>query len=327
MGVLRCCGSIVIWNDQQQSGQGLSKRTRFRNLSQNDTLLSNKVAAGVSQPFVRSMIIEMNCKISQSDLSLYADGYLDAGEAARVQAHLAECPVCRDLHFELREIKNGLRRLSRPAVPAEVVISLKRAVADEVRLGRSAKYSFSQDVRQWMRMTLMPYGVGVFASLTVALLFLFVLFSNTAMPGRYSAFNRGDANTDQANTLAGITDPLDISPAGYASTRLDVAGESPSVNPKGALIALTKSMVRGGMKDDEVVVVADVFGNGLARISEVVEPSRDRNAVVELERALESDPNYAPFVPAVMDQRSNNVRVVLRFQSVDVKTGLKKRKR
>lgn len=75
------------------------------------------------------------------------------------------------------------------------------------------------------------------------------------------------------------------------------------------------------MKDDEVVVVADVFGNGLAQIAEVVEPSRNRQAVDALQKALDSDPAYAPFVSSNLDKRSENVRVVLKFQSVNVSTG------
>jgi hypothetical protein len=93
------------------------------------------------------------------------------------------------------------------------------------------------------------------------------------------------------------------------------------------LIALTKALVRGGMKDDEVVVVADVFGNGLAQIAEVVEPSRDRRAVGELEKALDSDPAFAPFVPANMENRPDSVRVILKFQSVNVSTGSRREKR
>jgi len=92
------------------------------------------------------------------------------------------------------------------------------------------------------------------------------------------------------------------------------------------LIALTRSLVRGDMRDDEVVVVADVFGDGLARIAEVIEPSRDSKAIMELRKALESDPAYSPFVAANLDKRSNSVRVVLRFQSVDVHTGTPPRK-
>jgi hypothetical protein len=76
------------------------------------------------------------------------------------------------------------------------------------------------------------------------------------------------------------------------------------------------------MKDDEVVVVAEVFGNGLAKIDEVVEPSRNRRAVTELEKALDSDPSFAPFVPAEVDKRPESVKVIFKIQSVNVNTGV-----
>jgi hypothetical protein len=141
---------------------------------------------------------------------------------------------------------------------------------------------------------------------------------------RPAVYVRG-GNTDTSVMLGSsvpgpIGDGVPLSSLDYAQGRKDVSGESPSLNPNGALVALTRSLVRGEMKDDEVVVVADVFGNGLAQIAEVVEPSRDRMAVGELERALRSDPSYAPFVPANMDLRSDSVRVVLKIQNVNVST-------
>ena len=101
---------------------------------------------------------------------------------------------------------------------------------------------------------------------------------------------------------------------------MSVAGESPSINPQGALIELSRSLVRSGMKNGEVVVVADVFSNGLAQIAEVVEPPRNVSAVVDLEKAFDADVANAPFVPAALDSRSDSVRVVLKFQSVEVNT-------
>jgi hypothetical protein len=115
----------------------------------------------------------------------------------------------------------------------------------------------------------------------------------------------------------------DPSQLAYAGPRRDVSSESPSVNPQGALVALTSSLVRGEMNDDEVVVVAEVFGNGLAKIDEVVEPSKNRRAVGELEKALKSDPDFAPFVPANLDQRPDSVRVVLKIQNVNVSTRIR----
>lgn len=113
---------------------------------------------------------------------------------------------------------------------------------------------------------------------------------------------------------------IELSPDDYTYSNIAISGESPTVNPRGALVALTRSLVRGEMHDDEVTVVADVFGNGLAQIAEVVEPSGDANAVDELQKALQSDPAYAPFVPAKADRRSETVRVILKIQNVNVRT-------
>ena len=73
--------------------------------------------------------------------------------------------------------------------------------------------------------------------------------------------------------------------------------------------------------------MADVYKNGTAAITEVVEPSRDASAVGELAKALKADPQYQPFVPALLDQRSDLVRVVLKIQSIDVSTRERPRKR
>ena len=89
---------------------------------------------------------------------------------------------------------------------------------------------------------------------------------------------------------------------------------------------MTNSLARNGSKDDEVVVVADIYGNGSAEIAEVVEPSRDSRAVGKLEKALDTISANSPFVPTTMENRPESVRVVLKFQTVDVKTDLKRHK-
>jgi hypothetical protein len=81
------------------------------------------------------------------------------------------------------------------------------------------------------------------------------------------------------------------------------------------------------MKDDEVVVVADVYSNGSAQIAQVVEPSHNRDAVVELARALDNGLGSTPFVPAAYDKRSDSVRVIFKIQTVYVSTQEKPRKR
>lgn len=112
----------------------------------------------------------------------------------------------------------------------------------------------------------------------------------------------------------------------FANARISVSNESPSINPSGALIALTKSIVRGEMKDEEVVVVADVFSNGLARIGEVIEQPQDAQTLFDLKKALETDSDFAPFVPASFDNRADSVQIVLKIQRVDVNVGKSKSK-
>lgn len=272
----------------------------------------------------------MKCSDLQSNLSLYSDGPLTDAESETIAAHLDICPLCRQASGEIRDLRAGLRQMSRPEISIALRNSLKSSVRAELRRERRSWLPVSADVRDLLQMRVMPYGVGVFASVIIGFTFLTMMFSGMLRPGNAATTARGGNSTIM---LATNSNPfLDqgsgyISPADFAQTRLGYGSESPSINPQGALIALTKSLVRGGMKDDEVVVVADVFGNGLARIAEVIEPSRDSRAVIELRKALESDPAYAAFVPANIESRPDSVRVVLKFQTVDVRTGTKQRKR
>lgn len=269
----------------------------------------------------------MNCSDLQLNLALYS---ANDAESSTVKMHLEACPLCRVQYDEFQAIRNGLQKLRRPDISAAIRNSIKQNIRSEIRHSQTTRLPVSLDIREWLTMRFMPYSIGVCASLLVSLTFLTMMFSGMLKPVDSPA-SASSGSRDTPIMLASNRNPFDtnindnITPAEYAQTRLGFGGESPSINPQGALIALTKSLVRGGMKDDEVVVVADVFGNGLAQIAEVVEPSRDRRAVIELQKALTSDPAYAPFVPTTLENRPESVRVVLKFQSVNVSTNLKQR--
>ena len=267
---------------------------------------------------------EMKCSDLQSNLSLYADGILDQSDAATISQHLEHCPLCRQACTEIRDLRAGLRQMPRPELSNSAVDSIKSALNREIKTSRHRLLPVSSSVREWLQLSVLPYGVGAFASVAIGLSFLTLMFSGSLRRGPFSNLpDSGDSAVLLASNRHTYNDDVSQSPisqSDYARERLAFASESPSVNPQGALIALTKSLIRGGMKDDEVVVVADVFGNGLAQIAEVVEPSRDRRAVGELEKALDSDPSFAPFVPANLENRPDSVRVVLKFQSVNVST-------
>ena len=107
-----------------------------------------------------------------------------------------------------------------------------------------------------------------------------------------------------------------ITAEAYAAERSPFNEESPSLNPHGALAALTHSShthEREG--DDDMIVVTDVFGNGTASLADVVQPPRDRRMLEEFQDALRQN---AAFVPASYDRRPETMRVVFVVQKVAV---------
>ena len=249
----------------------------------------------------------MRCEEVQDLIAVETDDALIESERVLLNEHLSTCPLCRQERDDIRSLKRGLRILRRPALSRDALFSIRNAVSE--RLGVPNGFWISEDRRPWLKAWLVPSSVGSLASVVVAVGFLWLLSLSPA-----------PSQNQQFTIPAEYYDPSQLA---YANERRDVAVESPSVNPQGALVALTNSLVHGEMSDDEVVVVAEVFGNGLAKIDEVVEPSKNRRAVGELEKALKSDPDFAPFVPADLDQRPDSVRVVLKIQSVNVSTRIR----
>jgi hypothetical protein len=170
----------------------------------------------------------------------------------------------------------------------------------------------------------MPYTVGSFASV----LLFFAMF-NALRPHlralREAAAAHAEAEqaslriiylTDEANNYPDITKP--VPPDVYAAARAPYAIESPSLNPSGALAALTFGRSHGHRKDndDDMVVVTDVFSNGSASLAGVVQAPRDRRMLDDFQSALRKD---AAFVPASFDRRPETMRVVFVIQKIDVK--------
>lgn len=274
----------------------------------------------------------MRCSEVKSNLPLYSDDVLSVTERSCLDEHLASCPLCRQTLAEFQTVKNRLRSLSRPALSADLLANLRLSVRNELKpTFAGPAFHLVDDRRSWLDAWLMPSTVGAFTSIVFGTLLLWGILSTSRNPADFVAAAPPAAVPSRVilarNPALLDSDLLDISPAEYANTRLSIAGESPSVNPQGALVALTKSLVRGEMRDEEVVVVADVFGNGLARIAEVVEPARDDRTIERLQDALDSDPIYAPFVPASFDKRGETTRVILKFQNVNVKTSLEEPQR
>lgn len=273
----------------------------------------------------------MKCSEVKSNLPLYPDDVLSNEERFALDAHLDICPLCRQDLADHQSLRNELRGLSRPILSAGKLASLRTALASELRPSFAGPaFHLLETRRDWLGTWFVPSTIGTFASVIFGTFLLWGILFTAPDPSLFVAATKDDPKASIMlagnNTMLG-PDALDLSPSEYAFSRHAIAGESPSINPQGALVALTRSLVRGKMEDEEVVVVADVFGNGLAKIAQVVEPSDDDRSIRQLQRALESDPVYAPFVPASYDQRSETMRVVLKIQNVNVKTGLDSPKR
>ncbi len=261
----------------------------------------------------------MNCEELQFELPLYADGVLTESVRESVELHLPSCPLCRQALADYRLLKTDIGQLAYAEMPFGLESSIKRAFSERldtrpvITIAGSSHSSLREKVLHW----LMPYSIGTVAASVFMIAFLFVLMSDLQssvdiLDARSNAEPElllANANTEE------VRQDLQL-PAEYGGVR--IATSPPALNPAGALFALTKSIVRGDIKDEEVVIVADVFGNGLASIAEVVDPPQNATAMRELEKAFATDPASAPFMPSKMDKDVTKVRVVLRIQRVEV---------
>lgn len=250
----------------------------------------------------------MLCDEAEQFMSGYIDNILTLAERIAVDAHLMICPVCRSHVADLRSLSRSLRGLQRPIPPA----SLRSRISDSLMIEAAArlqspKPSLTEQIVRWLQPRLMPYTVGSFASV---ILFISMF---AALRPHIIALREAAAQTS-LYTIAPVT------AEGYAASRAPFAEQSPSLNPSGALAALTRSYSNThGEADedaDDMIVVTYVFSNGSASLADVVHAPRDRRMLEEFQSALRQD---AAFVPASMDRRPDTMRVVFAVQKVDVR--------
>jgi Putative zinc-finger len=257
----------------------------------------------------------MLCEEAKPLLSTYADDMISLPVRTAIDEHLDQCPVCRAHLAELRSLKLSLSVLSRPVPPADLAFTITEALAIEAAARRlQPKLSFSVRVAQWLEPKLMPYTIGSFASV-----FLFIgMFA--ALKPHFVALHEAaqQAAVYRIDVGPNIYEP--VSSEGYAASRAPFAEQSPSLNPGGALAALTRSYTHPqhlapDEDADDMIVVADVFSNGSASLAGVVQAPRNRRMLEDFESALRQD---AAFVPASYDRRPDTMRVVFTVQKVDV---------
>jgi len=257
----------------------------------------------------------MSCDEIQLALSLYDDDALELSTRLACDDHLRQCPVCRAELGELRALSRNLARLAPP--PVENLASIiSYAVATEAG-ARAREESWGTQMANWLRPRLVPYAVSSFASV---MLFLgmfaglrphLIALREAQLASDTSVFKPSSPFTYDINQP--------ISSESYAALRAPFSGESPSLNPRGALAAMTRSAMHmqdgNRLNSDDMVVVADVYGNGSASLAGVVNPPRNSRMLDEFQAALRQN---AAFVPASLDGRPTTMRVVFSVQKVDV---------
>src|SRR6266550_822570 len=213
----------------------------------------------------------MWCEETRPLISMYVDDALTLPIRVAIDEHLGECPVCRAHLSEIRLLKQNLRSLSRPVVPTNLAQSINEALAIEAAAQRlHPKLPFGERVAHWLQPKLMPYTVGSLASVV-----LFVTVFAALRPHFVALHEAGLQNTANNSVVfvrvpgTGLDLNQPVNPENYAASRAPFAEQSPSLNPSGALAALTRSYSNPHHLDrnedaDDMMVVADVFSNGSA---------------------------------------------------------------
>lgn len=261
----------------------------------------------------------MNCENLQSNLPLYIDDVLSETERASIEGHLPTCPLCRQTLSEYKDLRNDLRMFARPVIPAELLNSVKKSIANElnqptITTGTEVLPTFSEKLAHWI----LPYSVGTVAASLFAFFFITVLVTSKDATSELIAQNQeSESSTIMVAQSNSTTASQNLSLTTEVN-ELSLSAYPPKVNPSGALVALTKSIVRGKMSEEEVVIVADVFNNGVANIHEVVEPPSDDKAMLELQNAFKTNSQNTPFLPAKYSQTAQSTTVIIKLQRVDV---------
>ncbi|MFV0389117.1 MAG: anti-sigma factor family protein [Pyrinomonadaceae bacterium] len=263
----------------------------------------------------------MNCERIESELALYLDDEFPIADRLRVEEHLSKCPNCRAKLDQFKQITYTLRTAQFPPVPIEISARIRAAIEvaairrtgalNSPRFRTFPERNLSEKFHHW----LMPYSLGSIA----AVIFVFVLFIGltTTKDAADTIAKTEDSDYTQlivANSFNSDAFALPGDPP------VALEGFTPRINPRGAIYSLATSLANGEVHDEELVLVANVFGNGIATLNQLVKAPKDKHELDEIKAAFSSDPNKAPFLPPTLNQDSKAVKVVVKIQWVNVET-------
>jgi hypothetical protein len=268
---------------------------------------------------IRLEVTMMSCEETRQSLSLYVDDCVSLPARVAIDEHLDRCPVCRAEVAELRSLSRSLSLMARPKPPADLADTISDLLTIEAAARRQAPNpSMGHRIARFLQPRLMPYTVGSFASVI-----LFTLMFAALRPHFVALREAALQNSGGVIVLRAYEPGYDlyepVTPESFAASRAPYAEQSPSLDPDGALAALTRAYSRPHPDyygdADEMIVVTDVFSNGSASLADVVQAPKDKRMLAEFESALRQN---AAFVKASLDRRPDTMRVVFAVQKVDV---------
>src|SRR5687768_1997069 len=261
----------------------------------------------------------MLCEETRRSLSLYIDDCVSLPARVAIDEHLDRCSVCRAEVSELRSLTRSLGLMSRPTPPADLAPTISDALYIEaVAIKQAPSPQLGQRIARFLQPRVMPYTVGTFASVIM----FFLMF--TALRPHFVALREAAAQ-NHAVLVVGTTEfgnedlrALDlydlnkpVTDMSLALERAPYGAQSPSLDPEGALAAMTRAYAYPSESyyapDDDMLVVTDVFSNGAASLADVVRPPRDRRMLDDFEDALRQKP---AFVKASLDRRPDTMRIM-----------------
>jgi hypothetical protein len=262
----------------------------------------------------------MLCEETRQTLSLYVDDCVSLPARVAIDEHLDRCPVCRAEVVELRSLTRSLSLMSRPKPPAGLADSITDLLTIEAAARRQAPPpSLGRRIARFLEPRLMPYSIGSFASVIMFTLMLSALRPHFIALREAALQNSISVTSVYTYQETGYDLYRPVSDKDFAASRAPIGELSPSLNPGGALAALTRAYAHsrpGNSEDaDDMIVVTDVFRDGSASLADVVKAPRDKRMLDEFESALRQDP---AFVKAALDRRPDTMRVVFAVQKVDV---------
>ena len=253
----------------------------------------------------------MSCEETRQTFSSYIDDCVSLPARVGIDEHLDRCPVCRAEVAELRSLTRSLSSMTRPKPPAGLAETISDLLTIEAAARQAIKPSLGIRIARFLEPRLMPYTVGSFASVIL----FFMMF--TALRPHFVALREAALRNSGGVIMVRTYEPgydlyKPVTQQDFADSRAPFGEQSPSLNPGGALAALTRAYSRPHTSytadADDMIVVTDVFSNGSASLADVVQPPRDKRMLDEFESALRQD---AAFVPASYDRRPDTMRVVI----------------